>query len=250
MRSGDLTGDVYGPLRRDDAWPDPARPGGPPPRTSPVSDPLGPPGPAAWPGESVVVPAAPVRLTARLTLPERPRGVVAVTMGNGARTVATALHDGGLGTLLLDLLTAEETGDRHLLFDVPLLARRLGAACHWLGARTGLPVGCAGDGPASAAAIEAAAMDPGIRAIVSLDGRPELASPSALARVRAPVLLVVGEGETRLLGRNRLAAGWMRGRHETAELPGVARSVIAAGTAELVTTLSRDWFGRHLDGRS
>ncbi|MET9395306.1 alpha/beta hydrolase [Streptomyces sp. NPDC006624] len=199
-------------------------------------------------GRDVSVPAGPVRLTARLALPAAPRGLVAVTMDTGGPTVAAALRHAGLGTVRLDLLTVREAGDRHNLFDVPLLARRLGAACRWLGGETGLPLGCAGGGTAAAAALEAAAADDAIRAVVCFDGRPELARPAALARVRVPVLFVVGEFDTRLLGRTRLAAHWMPGPYEIAELPGAPHAVTGGRNADVAAELARDWFTGHLGG--
>src|ERR1043165_5943503 len=71
------------------------------------------------------------------------RGIVLFSHGSGSsrrsvrnRHVAAVLRDGGLGTLLLDLLTsAEEAVDlrtAELRFDIGLLARRLVGAIDWL----------------------------------------------------------------------------------------------------------------------
>ena len=80
-----------------------------------------------------------VTLDGDLTMPAGARGVVLFAHGSGSsrhsprnRYVARVLREAGLGTLLVDLLTRDEeraearTG--HLRFDIPLLARRLGAA--------------------------------------------------------------------------------------------------------------------------
>ena len=74
------------------------------------------------------------------------------------------LDQGGLGTLMLDLLTeAEEQVDlntRHLRFDIGLLAGRLREATEWLrkDSRTsGLAVACFGAGTGGGAALVAAA---------------------------------------------------------------------------------------------
>lgn len=80
-----------------------------------------------------------VVLKASLVLPERARGLVLFAHGSGSsrhsprnRYVAGVLQEGGLATLLFDLLTAnEERVDRvtrHLRFDIGLLARRLAGA--------------------------------------------------------------------------------------------------------------------------
>ncbi|MFI1163481.1 phosphoribosyltransferase family protein [Streptomyces sp. NPDC020801] len=204
------------------------------------------------PDREVEVPAGPVRLAARLTLPTTARAVVAYAHGSGGsrhgpphQYVAAALHRSGLGTLLLDLLTEDEERDRHNVFDIVLLARRLHAAAGWLRRETGLPVSHCGVGTGAGAALEAA-VDDDIRAVVTLAGRPDLASPAALARVRAPTLFVVGALDTRLLGLNRLAADWMHCEHHVAVVPGSDQLFAEPGTLESVADLARDWFTAHL----
>src|SRR4051795_13671743 len=78
----------------------------------------------------------PVGLSGDLVIPSRATGIVLFAHGSGSsrhsrrnRYVAGVLQQGGLATLLLDLLTeAEEEVDlqtRHLRFDIRFLARRL-----------------------------------------------------------------------------------------------------------------------------
>jgi len=115
------------------------------------------------------------------------------------RYVAGVLQQGGLATLLLDLLTSvEEQVDlrtRHLRFDIELLAARLIEATDWVHrepATRGLSMGYFGASTAAAAALVAAAERPSMTdAVVSRGGRPDLAG-SALPRVLAPTLLIVG----------------------------------------------------------
>src|SRR6266404_9147141 len=79
---------------------------------------------------------APDGLQGDLVVPERAMGIVLFAHGSGSgrhsprnRYVASILQNGGLATLLLDLLTAAEeqvdldTG--HLRFDIGLLAERV-----------------------------------------------------------------------------------------------------------------------------
>ena len=84
-----------------------------------------------------------VTLEGSLAIPELARGVVLFAHGSGSSRhsprnlhVAEALHAGGLGTLLIDLLTqTEEAVDlrtRELRFDIDLLADRLVGATWWL----------------------------------------------------------------------------------------------------------------------
>ncbi|MEU1473919.1 phosphoribosyltransferase family protein [Streptomyces sp. NPDC005760] len=201
----------------------------------------------------VEVPAGPVRLAARLTLPTTARAVVAfgqVGDMSGRRRprhqyMAAALRRAGLGTLLLDLLAEEEERNRHNLFDIVLLARRLEAAARWVRRETALAVSYFAAGTGAGAALEAAADDE-ILAVVSGGGRPDLASPAALARVRAPTLLIVGALDTRVLGRNRLAADWMHCEHRVHVIPGATHLFTEQGASDAVSCLALDWFTAHL----
>src|SRR5438034_1279449 len=78
-----------------------------------------------------------------LTVPPGASGVVLFAHGSGSgrhsprnRYVATHLVGGGLATLLLDLLTADEEDEdarsRRLRFDIALLVERLVIAVDWL----------------------------------------------------------------------------------------------------------------------
>src|SRR3970282_416841 len=84
----------------------------------------------------VTVHSGEVALEGALSIPAGAEGVVLFAHGSGSsrfrprnRFVATVLNQGGLGTLLLDLLTAEEheIDERSgaLRFDIDLLGRRL-----------------------------------------------------------------------------------------------------------------------------
>ncbi|KOU58110.1 phosphoribosyl transferase [Streptomyces sp. MMG1533] len=204
------------------------------------------------PDREVTVPADRVRLAARLVLPDTAQAVVAFAHGSGSgrhsprnRYVATTLNRAGLGTLLLDLLTEDEEHDPHNVFDILLLARRLRAAADWLRRETALPVGYFGASTGAGAALEAAA-DDDIRAVVSRGGRPDLADPAALARVRAPTLLIVGSRDTRVLSLNRLAADRMHCEHRLAVVPDATHLFPEPGALATVAELARDWFTAHL----
>jgi putative phosphoribosyl transferase len=81
-----------------------------------------------------------VEIVGDLILPGPARGLVVFAHGSGSsrhsprnRQVARALNERELGTLLLDLLTADEERDRANVFDIGLLAERLVAATRWAG---------------------------------------------------------------------------------------------------------------------
>jgi putative phosphoribosyl transferase len=215
------------------------------------------PGPAAAPwGGEVVIAAGPVRLAGHLSTPGGGAGMVVFAHGSGSsrrsprnRFVADVLATAGLGTLLFDLLTAEEEQDRANVFDIGLLAGRLGAATRWMHEQPGLAgarVGYFGASTGAAAALWAAA-EPGaeVAAVVSRGGRPDLAMPR-LAAVRAPTLLIVGALDDVVLGLNREAQRHLRCENQLAVVPGAGHLFEEPGTLERAAGLARDWFTRYL----
>jgi putative phosphoribosyl transferase len=225
---------------------------------------LGPPAPAsrgyeAAPAsrrEEVVITAGPVRLAGQLAAPGTGAGVVLFAHGSGSsrhsprnRFVADVLTRAGLGTLLFDLLTIDEERDRANVFDIGLLAGRLGAATRWLREQpslAGARIGYFGASTGAAAALWAAA-EPGneVAAVVSRGGRPDLAMPR-LAEVRAPTLLIVGGLDDVVLGMNREAREHLRCENHLAVVPGASHLFEEPGTLEQAARLARDWFTRFL----
>ena len=200
-------------------------------------------------------PAAEGEVEGSLGMPDEPRGVVCFAHGSGSsrfssrnRYIARVLREAGLATLLIDLLTPEEEHadalTAHLRFDIPLLARRVIAACDWLSAleeTARLPIGTFGASTGAAAALIAAAERPdGVRAVVSRGGRPDLAE-DVLPRVRAPVLLIVGGNDYPVIDMNRDAAGRLKSRHQLVIVPGATHLFQEPGAIEQVGTLARDF---------
>ena len=207
----------------------------------------------------VRIPVERVTLVGDLALPPRAEGVILFAHGSGSsrhsprnRTVAQALRSSGLGTLLIDLLTrSEETEDAatgHLRFDIALLARRLGRVTDWLrgeASTAALPVGYFGASTGGGAALVAAADRPEVFAVVSRGGRPDLAG-TALARVIAPTLLIVGGDDVPVIAMNRAAAAAMRAEVTIEIVPGASHLFEAPGALEQVSTLAARWFEEHL----
>ena len=206
--------------------------------------------------EEVRVSAGPVSVAGHLTIPEQPVGVVVFAHGSGSsrhsprnRYVAEVLNKGNLATLLFDLLTPDEERNRANVFDIELLARRLVDVTGWLATRpdtAALPVGYFGASTGAGAALVAAA-DPrvNVAAVVSRGGRPDLAG-SALTKVRAPTLLIVGGRDDVVLELNRRAQAMMPGECELTVVPGATHLFEEPGTLEQVAVLARDWFIDHL----
>jgi len=203
----------------------------------------------------VAIAAGRVELQGDLTLPDPARGVVVFAHGSGSsrrssrnRAVARRLNAEGFGTLLLDLLTPVEGGDRALVFDIELLASRLAAATARLRGlpETGaLPVGYFGASTGAAAALWAAAGDDSVRAIVSRGGRPDLAG-TKLRAVRAPTLLIVGGADETVLGLNRRAREELRCPTELTVIPGATHLFEEPGALQEVADLAAEWFRRHV----
>src|SRR5579875_995773 len=163
--------------------------------------------------QEVLIEAGKAALQGTLGMPKDASGVVLFAHGSGSsrrsprnRYVAEVLRGAGVGTLLFDLLTAEEesadeaTGE--LRFDIVFLAERLADATRWLMRQPDMAEMKLGYFGASTGA--AAELRDKIAAIVSRGGRPDLAG-EALQFVRAPTLLIVGENDEPVIGMNRRA---------------------------------------------
>jgi putative phosphoribosyl transferase len=189
-----------------------------------------------------------------LGVPPDAAGIVVFAHGSGSSRlsprnayVARALRRAAIATLLFDLLTPEESEDRRRVFDVALLARRLRAAAGWVrghAATRGLPLAYFGASTGAAAALVAAADDPGVAAVVSRGGRPDLAG-SALPHVRAPTLLIVGGDDVPVIAMNEQAFGRLRCERRLEIVPGATHLFEEPGTLEEVVRLATAWFRDH-----
>jgi len=192
-----------------------------------------------------------VSLGGTLTLPDNPRGLVVFAHGSGSSRfsprngqVADTLHVGGVGTLLMDLLTEDEEQvdlrTRELRFDIALLGERVVGAVDWAAGYG--PLGTFGASTGAAAALVAAAERPElVRAVVSRGGRPDLAG-EALRRVQAPTLLIVGGNDPLVLDLNRQALGRLEAETRLEVVPGASHLFEEAGTLGRVAELASDWF--------
>lgn len=200
-----------------------------------------------------------VLLDGTLDIPPDPKGLVIFAHGSGSsrksprnRHVAARLNAAGLGTLLFDLLTETEARDKHNIFDIGLLADRVGSALDWCAedSRTAhLPCGLFGSSTGAAAALQAATQRPGrVKAIVSRGGRPDLAK-GALGDVTAPTLLIVGALDSTVVILNRHAERLLRCEKALELVPGATHLFEEPGALDHVVRLASGWFERHLGGR-
>lgn len=201
----------------------------------------------------------PSGIAADVVVPVNARGLVIFAHGSGSsrfssrnRFVAGELQRAGFATLLLDLLTArEEEVDlrtRHLRFDIGLLAGRLVEATNWASeaAEVGAlkPAYFGASTGAAAALIAAADLPEKIRAVVSRGGRPDLAG-TALKRVTAPTLLIVGGEDTQVIDLNRQAMDQLECEKKLEIVPGASHLFEEPGALEQVAALASGWLKEH-----
>jgi dienelactone hydrolase len=188
-------------------------------------------------------------------IPENALGLVLFAHGSGSSRlsprnnyVAQVLRDGGIATLLFDLLTEEEDRVYATRFDIGLLSERLALATRWTQRQpeaAGLPLGYFGASTGAAAALRAAAQfGDAIAAVVSRGGRPDLTGP-AISRVTAPTLLIIGGLDDVVIGMNETAYAELRAEKQMVIVPGATHLFEEPGTLEEAASLALAWFQRH-----
>jgi alpha-beta hydrolase superfamily lysophospholipase len=205
----------------------------------------------------VHIPVDHVHIEGMLELPENAKGIVLFAHGSGSSRhsprnnyVASVLHDCGIGTLLMDLLTPEEDTDYQTRFDIPLLTQRLLIATSWVREETltkDLPLGYFGASTGAAAALQAAAAGGDeISAVVSRGGRPDLAGQKSLGHVACPTLLLVGGWDDVVIELNREAYACMHCEKELSIIPNATHLFEEPGTLEEVACQAATWFVKYL----
>lgn len=203
-----------------------------------------------------------IRLTGELVLPIGAEGLVVFAHNCGSSRYSTRNHylahllrqAGGLGTLLVDLLTKEEEvidqRTKHYHCDIGFLADRLVAITDWLFENPTtryLQIGYFGDGTGSGAALVAAAARPmSVKAVVSRSGNTDLVS-LALAQVQAATLLIVGGNDWPVIAMNEDATAQIPAQHKHLEIiPGATHQFCEPGALEEVARISSQWFQKYL----
>lgn len=207
--------------------------------------------------QHVIVKTAGATLHGQLRVPRRMRAIIMFAQSGDDSDDAPAdgfvghsLNRAGLGTLMVSLLTARERADDLKRCDITLLARRLVGLTDWIRALPGIsryPIGYHGTSTGAAATMIAAAQRAGdVFAVVSRDGRPDLAT-SILRYVRAPTRIIVD-------GYDELVVELNRSVYETLDSEKDLR-IVGGGEFHLddeparleeTSFLSADWFLRHL----
>ncbi len=195
-----------------------------------------------------------------LEIPPKAEGLIIFAHGSGSSRfskrnnyVARILNKNNLGTLLFDLLTAEEEKiDNYTAeyrFNIELLAKRLIDVTDWLIKEPplkNLKLGYFGASTGAAAALAAAAKRPDIiYAVVSRGGRPDLAMES-LHEVKAPTLLIVGGEDFEVIELNRTAYENISAKKKLEIIPGATHLFEEPGALEEVSRISAEWFIKYL----
>jgi predicted phosphoribosyltransferase/pimeloyl-ACP methyl ester carboxylesterase len=200
------------------------------------------------------------RLEGDLVIPENARAIIIFAHGSGSnrystrnRYVAKALNDAGFATLLIDLLTPEEKiideKDKHLRFDIDLLASRFLLATRWVlqdPETSRLSIGYFGSSTGVAAALMAAAeLGGAVKTIVGRGGRPDLADfRGVLHRITVPVLFIVGSNDNPVVALSKAAIKQLPNAEakELAIIPDAGHLFEESGRMEEVAIVSTEWF--------
>lgn len=183
-------------------------------------------------------------------------GMIIFAHGSGSshrsprnQMVASWLQREGFGTLLFDLLTLEEDAFYDNRFNIDLLTQRLIGATRWVHHQPGMhdvPIGYFGASTGGAAAICAAAQTPGIAAVVSRGGRPDLAG-QALQQLETPTLLIVGSLDAEVWQLNQNALDSMHCEKQLAIVEGATHLFEEPGKMQEVCRLAAGWLQAHLN---
>ncbi|CAN5881636.1 dienelactone hydrolase family protein [soil metagenome] len=206
--------------------------------------------------DRVQIPVGQTLLSAELFVPEEAKGLVIFSHGSGSSRLSTRndyvaeiLNQKSFATLLLNLLTPEEDENYEARFDIALLTNRLITVTEWTRKHPAighLPVGYLGASTGAAAAMRAAVSLPDlVRAVVSREGRLDLAS-EVLQAVRAATLLVVGSQDDPVAGYNQDSHELLQGIKDLYLVEGADNLFEKQETLEEVTERAADWFRRYL----
>lgn len=198
-------------------------------------------------------------LEGMLKIPEQARGIVLFAHGSGSSRfsprnnfVADVLYQGGLASLLIDLLSRQEDEVYQTRFNIDLLTKRLAMVVQWLGKQeetSDQSIGLFGSSTGAAAALEVAAlMGEEIKAVVSRGGRPDLAM-AHLNKVKAPTLIIVGGNDFGVIELNQEAFKNLSCVKQLEIIPNATHLFEEPGCLQEVARMARDWFKKHLESR-
>lgn len=208
--------------------------------------------------KEITIPVNGVELQGILSIPENAQGIVIFSHGHGSSRlsprntyVAGILQKAGVGTLLIDLLTAHEDVNYSNRFDIDLITERLKTITSWVRNypdTRGKRIAYFGASTGAAAALKAA-VKANISAVVSRGGRPDLAM-EVLKEVHAPTLLMVGSRDVPVLEQNRKAFQKLLCEKKLEIIPNASHLFQEPGTLDEVGKLAAQWFAKWLNPKN
>jgi len=196
-----------------------------------------------------------VVLEGMLKVPDKATGIVLFAHGSGSSRfsprnnyVANVLYEGGLATLLIDLLSKEEDEEYQTRFDIDLLTERLSIVVNWLeqnAATKKLNIGLFGSSTGAAGALRVASERSEIKAVVSRGGRPDLAM-KVLLQVKAPTLIIVGGHDYGVIELNKAAFEKLDCIKQFEIVPNATHLFEEPGALEAVANTAKIWFLKFL----
>lgn len=212
-------------------------------------------------GMPIQVPAGTSILDAELQVPQGAHGLVVLTHAGGrtrysqrVQNLAEAFLKEGLGILIMDLLTEEESeigkdaGDSDC-FDEDMLSERLDDSLGWLGDQPetmGLSLGLLGIGPGARAIFPVAAARPIEMAALLAAGLDSIPESRQLRAIRSPTLLVAGSTEGPEAEAARACFGIITAHKRLEIVPGCSLGREDARATDKLARLACSWFGQHL----
>lgn len=208
--------------------------------------------------EEVILNDANQKLLGDWTLVEKEKGLIIFAHGSGSsrksprnQYVAKELNKIGFSTLLVDLLTMEESLDRKNVFDIDLLTQRLVSVTdeilkYYKNKTPRLAYFGASTGAAAALGATALSQQP-ILAVVSRGGRPDLAE-KYLQDVSAPTLLIIGSEDKTVLNLNKKVQTSLKRSH-LVTISGATHLFEEPGALDEVIEYAAQWFVQHLQDR-
>lgn len=191
-------------------------------------------------------------LTGRLNIPVDSKAFIVFVHGSGSSHlsprnsfVAEILQQEKFATLLVDLLTPEESQEDEYKLDIDMLTDRLICLRDWVDQNPyteALYTGFIATSSGAAAALKAAVKSEGkISSLVCRGGRPDLVVP-VLSQVRIPVLFIVGSNDKEGIEFNKKVLSHMPCECELKIIEGAGHSFEEPGKLEEFAEIARDWF--------
>ena len=203
----------------------------------------------------IEVPMGNTRIGCELTIPVGAKGIIIFCQAEGnsryspnCRMAARYLNRRGFGTLLPELLTAEELdGDKTP--DMDLLTARLMSVTEWVMDHDWTHryrIGYYACGSGAVFALQAAAYLPeAVAAVVCRSGRPVLQG-EILQRVGSPVLLIVAGADSQALQLNKEALRMMQCERQLVVLENTTSS-FGDGRMDQVMGMTQAWLVSHME---